>query len=193
MGRKFSGKCLCLAVCGGPAAQLSQAPKQRAALALASFWNVPSLKQTEHLASISCSCKHQRNIFFQEIIFTAKINLHLEGYWWGTYRANVGWEGKESKTYEATNLVSSLELRAACLWELQVARHLPEMVQKYQKSEKNSRRNVKFQCSQWWGQPEWWPPVQPTQHLHPLEIKIQPASRLFAADKPEFRSKSLRL
>lgn len=47
----------------------------------------------------------------------------------------------------------------------------------------------KFPCSQGWGQPEWWPPVQPTLHLHPPVIKIQPASRLFAADKPEFRNK----
>lgn len=133
MGRKFSRKCLCLAVCGGPAAQLSQAPTRQAALALASFWNVPSLKQMEHLASINCSGKHQRKTFFLEIILTVNTNPHSEGCWRGTYRANVGWEGKESKIYEATNLVSSLELRAACQRELQVVQNLPETVQKYQK------------------------------------------------------------
>lgn len=81
MGRKFSRKCLCLAVCGDPAAQLSQAPTRQAALALASFWNVPSLKQIEHLASINCSGKHQRNTgtFFLEIILTVNTNLHSEG------------------------------------------------------------------------------------------------------------------
>lgn len=63
MGRKFSGKCLCLAVCGGPAARLSQAPTQRAALALASFWNVPSLKQRQHPASIREIARFPGNYF----------------------------------------------------------------------------------------------------------------------------------
>lgn len=84
-------------------AQLSQAPKQRAALALASFWNVPSLKQTEHLASISCSCKRQRNIFFSGNYFHGKdwsalgglLTRHLQSKCWlGGQRIQNIWSNK---------------------------------------------------------------------------------------------------
>lgn len=45
-------------------------------------------------------------------------------------------------THEATNLLSSLELRAACLRELQVAQHLPETSKAPKKNQRKPREGT---------------------------------------------------
>lgn len=132
MGRKFSGKCLFGSLWRSSSS--AQPGSYAASSSRSGFFLERSFSETNRtFTSASCSCKHQRNIFFPEFALTAKINLHLES--------------KESKTHEATNLLSSLELRAACLRELQVAPHLPDTFQKYQKSEKNLKKEAHISAS----------------------------------------------